>query len=85
MDVNDTQKIASRIKEDCEMLRGIMQNERMQGKSMFYDDAYNFMAVTMRDAGTAIATAESNWWEIRGRVIKRKVAIKPLQQNETKH
>lgn len=76
MDVQDTQKIASRIKEDAELLRGIMDTEREKGKSMFYNDTYTFLAETMRDAGGAIGTAESNWWEMRDRIVKRKIAVK---------
>jgi len=76
MDINDTQKLASRIAEDCDLLRKIIRHEREDGRSMFYKDSYDSLAETMKSAGAMLGTAESDWFEIGDRIVKRKVAIK---------
>ena len=62
--------------EDADLLKRIIRAEKDNGRSLFYLDSYRALAALMQTIGTDIATSESDWWEMRERVLKSKAVTK---------
>ena len=64
--------------EDADLLKRIIRAEKDNGRSLFYLDSYRALAALMQTIGTDIATSESDWWEMRERVLKSKAVTLSL-------
>lgn len=73
MNIKDLETICKRMVDDADLIKRITEGELISGRSLFYEEGYKGIAEMMKNVGSDVGTAESNWWEMRERVVKKKI------------
>lgn len=73
MNIQDTETLCKRIAEDADLLKRIIRGERENGRSLFTAEAYKGLEDLMKQASSDVDVAESDWYGVRDRVIRKKV------------